>query len=137
MFFVVLVDIRQYWVRNLPDVTKQCSRNNLVASLLFKDVEFPENYCFARRITVSFAKEVDTAEGSPSTNKNEIVVHTTAVTQEAEKLTEKDELLSKIQAEKEKIADFQLEISSAVQQLEQVSTWCLFKKSFKLIFIQS
>ncbi|XP_023016025.1 coiled-coil domain-containing protein 22 homolog [Leptinotarsa decemlineata] len=35
--------LKQYWVHNLPDVTKQCSPKNLIPSLLFKDIEFSRN----------------------------------------------------------------------------------------------
>ncbi|CAH1159319.1 unnamed protein product [Phaedon cochleariae] len=35
--------LKQYWVHTVPDVTEQCSSRNLVPSLLFNDLEFPQN----------------------------------------------------------------------------------------------
>ncbi|KAG5882538.1 hypothetical protein JTB14_038149 [Gonioctena quinquepunctata] len=32
--------LKQHWVHSVPDVTKQCSRRNLIPSLLFKDIKF-------------------------------------------------------------------------------------------------
>lgn len=113
-----MVDLKQYWVRNLPDVTKQCSINNLIPSLLFKDREFPKTYLCAPKVTVGSAAE-EVAE-IISSNKNELCVPTVIVTEEKEELSEKDQLMAEIHTEKENIITFQEEINSAVQKLEKV-----------------
>ncbi|KAJ8946713.1 hypothetical protein NQ318_006971 [Aromia moschata] len=35
--------LKQYWIHNLPDVTRQCSPRKLIPSLLFKDSRFLKN----------------------------------------------------------------------------------------------
>lgn len=105
-------------MRNLPDVTRQCSINHLIPSLLFKDNEFPKTYLFAPKVTVnSTADEATEILGS---NKNEPSVPKVVVNEEKKELSEKDQLVAKIQTEKENIITFQEEINSAMQKLEQV-----------------
>lgn len=109
-------DLKEYWARNLPDVTKQCHKDNLIASLLFKDNEFPKNILFEPKITRSSISSVE--EASSENVSNQLTVQASEGTQE--KPSKKDELLTEIQTEKEKIIAFQDEINFAVKRLEQV-----------------
>lgn len=118
-----MLDEREYWVRNLADVTKQCSKDCLIATLIFKDNEFPKNYSFAPKSTASSATEICTAEDISEivgSSKNEFTAHAIAVTQEIDKLSENDKLIAEIEVEKEKIITFQDELNSAMQKLQQV-----------------
>lgn len=101
----------------MPDVTKQCSKDNLIASLLFKDNEFPRKILFEPKNTTN---SVSSIEKSPE--KMDLQLTTTVQTLEnaQETPSKKDELLVEIQTEKDKIIAFQEEINLAVKKLQEV-----------------
>lgn len=43
LYSKIFLDLKEYWIHNIPDVTKQCPARKLIPSLLFKDNEFAEN----------------------------------------------------------------------------------------------
>lgn len=111
--------MRQYWARNLADVTKQCSRDNLIPSLLFKDSEFPTNRLFTPRIASSTVA-VTTDQSLESVTLQQQLPDKVEIGVEEVKLTENNKMLNEIKAEKAKIIAFQEEINTAVKKLEQV-----------------
>ncbi|KAJ8966464.1 hypothetical protein NQ317_011451 [Molorchus minor] len=36
-------ELKQYWIHNVPDVTRQCSTRELIPSLLFQDIQFSQS----------------------------------------------------------------------------------------------
>lgn len=115
-------------MRNLPAVTKQCSRDNLIASLLFKDSELPKNYIVGtNKVAKTSIEEILTAESSAA-KADEIKEQEHEVFTAPQ--TEMDVLSNEIQIEKDKITAFQKEIDDAVKKLEQVFLNLWLKKIF-------
>lgn len=133
LFYQIIVfigDLREYWARNLPDVTKQCNKDNLIASLLFKDNEFPRKIQFEPQITPK------SSSIEKSSEKLDLQLTTNAQSLELAQETpsKKDELLIEIQTEKDKIFAFQEEINLAVKKLQEV-IFKLLKNTFLLLLI--
>lgn len=62
MSFLYFLELKYYWIHNVPDVTKQCSHRKLIPSLLYKDSEFPEDFDLKNVIRKSEIVSLNTIE---------------------------------------------------------------------------
>lgn len=129
------LEFKQYCARHLPDVTKQCTSNQLIPSLLFKP-------CPPNVTSLSYLSKINSIEKTDQSwsninTENEFKTISTPTeisenqnadntkptdAKEAENLTEK--LLEDVKLEKDKITELQNELQNLNVKKKQVSYFC-------------
>lgn len=121
IYIILILVLQHYWVQKLPEVTKQCTQNELIPSLLFKDIQFAKNHQVLMSTSSSI---ISSAQMQDITENAAHIALSTDVkeTLDLEGKTEQDEatLLEEIRVSKQKILDVENEIKLAEQQAQQV-----------------
>lgn len=118
-----LVGLRQFYSQKLPSVPQQCSSQNIISSLLFKDFTFPES--IAPNPSWHLSKNKPEWESTSTiTTSNISMKNEPKVLQEsnlqAETLSKKDILIQEVQRKQEETDTIINEIKTMKNKLEQV-----------------
>lgn len=132
--------LQQYWVHNLPDVTKQCTINNLIPSLLFKDSQFLMSHLNSSSLSLNNAQIENITEDAAHITLSPICTKsysedTLSQISDSELVNEKAVVANEIENTKEKILELEKEIKLAEQQLQQVSYVILHSTNVCVIMI--
>lgn len=117
--------LKQYWIRNVPAVTKQCSLKQLLPSLLFEDsLMCSQDPNLRKCLKISLNKEempsqllINSPELVQATTKSE-----TEVT-ESETEIKIQSLLEELKLRKEKCLELEEAVKTCEKQLEQVKIY--------------
>lgn len=120
-------EIKQYWVRNLPEVTKQCPPNLLLPSLLFKDSDFSTNSALPEENSFKLDVKEESVESDISRDKSNNAIRASestnmmrAVAAQSEVEDRAQKLLREIEAAKEKYADLRLEFKKSEAKMDEL-----------------
>lgn len=111
----------------MQDVTKQCTKDNLIPSLLFNDIQFLKSHINTSSLSSNTAQIENIIEGTarvtlyPDIRTKSHSKDNLPQQSNIDSVDEKALLIGEIESSQEKILELQNEIKLAEQQLQQVN----------------